>query len=61
PHKALALMTPVEYILKENKNCNMWWTHTSSCTTFITCYHKYATLLLASYIFVLLFVPELTS
>ncbi|EIO7820806.1 transposase [Escherichia coli] len=31
PHKALALMTPVEYILKENKNCNMWWTHTSPC------------------------------
>lgn len=31
PHKALALMTPVEYILKENKNCNMWWTHTMSC------------------------------
>ncbi|MGR9522188.1 hypothetical protein ACTTDK_23395, partial [Escherichia coli] len=31
PHKALALMTPVEYILKENKNCNMWWTHTSIC------------------------------
>ncbi|MCI5333878.1 IS481 family transposase, partial [Escherichia coli] len=30
PHKALALMTPVEYILKENKNCNMWWTHTPS-------------------------------
>ncbi|MFV2750197.1 IS481 family transposase, partial [Escherichia coli] len=28
---ALALMTPVEYILKENKNCNMWWTHTSPC------------------------------
>ena len=27
-HKALALTTPVEYILKENKNCNMWWTHT---------------------------------
>lgn len=24
-------MTPVEYILKENKNCNMWWTHTNSC------------------------------
>ncbi|MCL3950232.1 hypothetical protein M4Z75_18710, partial [Escherichia coli] len=21
----------VEYILKENKNCNMWWTHTMSC------------------------------
>ncbi|MDX7963904.1 hypothetical protein Q2304_03700, partial [Escherichia coli] len=31
PHKALALMTPVEYILKENKNCNMWWTHTGYC------------------------------
>ncbi|MFY4524749.1 hypothetical protein PQ655_25455, partial [Escherichia coli] len=31
PHKALALMTPVEYILKENKNCNMWWTHTPPC------------------------------
>ncbi|MGR9520407.1 hypothetical protein ACTTDK_13710, partial [Escherichia coli] len=31
PHKALALMTPVEYILKENKNCNMWWTHTVTC------------------------------
>ncbi|MGR9562646.1 hypothetical protein ACTTDI_22455, partial [Escherichia coli] len=31
PHKALALMTPVEYILKENKNCNMWWTHTNAC------------------------------
>ncbi|CAD5741328.1 transposase [Escherichia coli] len=30
PHKALALMTPVEYILKENKNCNMWWPHTST-------------------------------
>lgn len=28
--KALALMTPVEYILRENKNCNMWWT----CTVF---------------------------
>ncbi len=26
PRKALALMTPVEYILRENKNCNMWWT-----------------------------------
>ncbi|MCI5442354.1 DUF2303 family protein, partial [Escherichia coli] len=32
PHKALALMTPVEYILKENKNCNMWWTHTEAKT-----------------------------
>ncbi|MDV5032943.1 IS481 family transposase, partial [Escherichia coli] len=34
PHKALALMTPVEYILKENKNCNMWWTHTRPCNSF---------------------------
>ncbi|MDY9761402.1 IS481 family transposase, partial [Escherichia coli] len=33
PHKALALMTPVEYILKENKNCNMWWTHTINWLT----------------------------
>lgn len=31
PHKTLALRTPVEYILRENKNCNMWWTHTSPC------------------------------
>ncbi|MDA6336382.1 IS481 family transposase, partial [Escherichia coli] len=31
---ALALMTPVEYILKENKNCNMWWTHTCPCNSF---------------------------
>ncbi len=28
PHKSLELLTPVEYILRENKNCNMWWTHT---------------------------------
>ncbi|MEY0471035.1 IS1 family transposase [Klebsiella pneumoniae] len=21
-------MTPVDYILRESKNCNMWWTHT---------------------------------
>ncbi|WP_137647482.1 IS3 family transposase, partial [Escherichia albertii] len=33
PHKALALMTPVEYILRENKNCNMWWTHTINWLT----------------------------
>ncbi|MFZ5079102.1 IS481 family transposase, partial [Klebsiella pneumoniae] len=26
----LELMTPVDYILRESKNCNMWWTHTSS-------------------------------
>ncbi|WP_154818938.1 hypothetical protein, partial [Enterobacter hormaechei] len=24
----LELMTPVDYILRESKNCNMWWTHT---------------------------------
>ncbi|MEN5826431.1 IS481 family transposase, partial [Klebsiella pneumoniae] len=27
----LELMTPVDYILRESKNCNMWWTHTSAC------------------------------
>ncbi|MCF0340486.1 hypothetical protein L0F16_27395, partial [Klebsiella pneumoniae] len=31
PHKSLELMTPVDYILRESKNCNMWWTHTQSC------------------------------
>ncbi|MFU8564039.1 IS481 family transposase, partial [Klebsiella pneumoniae] len=30
PHKSLELMTPVDYILRESKNCNMWWTHTDS-------------------------------
>ncbi|HBZ3740278.1 TPA: IS481 family transposase [Klebsiella pneumoniae] len=30
PHKSLELMTPVDYILRESKNCNMWWTHTST-------------------------------
>ncbi|MFP8516983.1 hypothetical protein ACLH04_23500, partial [Enterobacter hormaechei] len=29
PHKSLELMTPVDYILRESKNCNMWWTHTN--------------------------------
>ncbi|MFU8233224.1 hypothetical protein ACNAR5_27915, partial [Klebsiella pneumoniae] len=29
PHKSLELMTPVDYILRESKNCNMWWTHTT--------------------------------
>ncbi|HHC2225492.1 TPA: IS481 family transposase, partial [Klebsiella pneumoniae] len=29
PHKSLELMTPVDYILRESKNCNMWWTHTA--------------------------------
>ncbi|HHT0573324.1 TPA: IS481-like element ISKpn28 family transposase [Klebsiella pneumoniae] len=31
PHKSLELMTPVDNILRESKNCNMWWTHTSPC------------------------------
>ncbi|MEB4359996.1 hypothetical protein QA652_23645, partial [Klebsiella pneumoniae] len=31
PHKSLELMTPVDYILRESKNCNMWWTHTAGC------------------------------
>ncbi|MDQ9440666.1 hypothetical protein RF095_07560, partial [Serratia marcescens] len=31
PHKSLELMTPVDYILRESKNCNMWWTHTRPC------------------------------
>ncbi|SAL93835.1 hypothetical protein KPHVMX_740001 [Klebsiella pneumoniae] len=31
PHKSLELMTPVDYILRESKNCNMWWTHTYHC------------------------------
>ncbi|MEN5991532.1 IS481 family transposase, partial [Klebsiella pneumoniae] len=26
----LELMTPVDYILRESKNCNMWWTHTGA-------------------------------
>ncbi|KAA5797666.1 transposase, partial [Klebsiella pneumoniae] len=33
PHKSLELMTPVDYILRESKNCNMWWTHTSRSVT----------------------------
>ncbi|MDV0903095.1 IS481 family transposase, partial [Citrobacter freundii] len=28
---SLELMTPVDYILRESKNCNMWWTHTLYC------------------------------
>ncbi|MEB5572202.1 IS481 family transposase, partial [Klebsiella pneumoniae] len=35
PHKSLELMTPVDYILRESKNCNMWWTHTSPCNMLI--------------------------
>ncbi|HBT6039799.1 TPA: IS481 family transposase [Klebsiella pneumoniae] len=33
PHKSLELMTPVDYILRESKNCNMWWTHTGNVAT----------------------------
>ncbi|EFI5801680.1 hypothetical protein GW090_25010 [Escherichia coli] len=25
PHKSPELLKPAEYILRENKNCNMWW------------------------------------
>ncbi len=31
PHKSLELMTPVDYILRESKIDNMWWTHTPPC------------------------------
>ncbi|SYU51527.1 protein hokG [Klebsiella pneumoniae] len=27
-------MTPVDYILRESKNCNMWWTHTDMLTKY---------------------------
>ncbi|MBG8758032.1 IS481 family transposase, partial [Klebsiella pneumoniae] len=39
PHKSLELMTPVDYILRESKNCNMWWTHTISISRNI--FHYY--------------------
>lgn len=29
PHKGLGLQTPVQYIIKHNKKCTMWWTHTT--------------------------------
>ncbi|WP_446908630.1 hypothetical protein, partial [Klebsiella pneumoniae] len=32
---SLELMTPVDYILRESKNCNMWWTHTGTCCRII--------------------------
>ncbi|VAQ97247.1 transposase [Klebsiella pneumoniae] len=44
PHKSLELMTPVDYILRESKNCNMWWTHTAKqkchhrCETEMSCF-----------------------
>ncbi|MDK1976971.1 hypothetical protein MKR01_18380, partial [Klebsiella sp. K4-154] len=36
PHKSLELMTPVDYILRESKNCNMWWTHTVAVLSFVS-------------------------
>ncbi|MDZ2461929.1 transposase, partial [Klebsiella pneumoniae] len=36
PHKSLELMTPVDYILRESKNCNMWWTHTVDAKSGLT-------------------------
>lgn len=40
PHKSLELMTPVDYILRESKNCNMWWTHTSPVNAKQKCHHR---------------------
>ncbi|MEL1865330.1 hypothetical protein ACO0TW_13110, partial [Klebsiella pneumoniae] len=40
PHKSLELMTPVDYILRESKNCNMWWTHTSSCFSTVCWFNR---------------------
>ncbi|MFP8761306.1 hypothetical protein ACLH1L_02440, partial [Klebsiella sp. 1SOBk11mer] len=37
PHKSLELMTPVDYILRESKNCNMWWTHTNAFKQLCSC------------------------
>ncbi len=31
PHKGLGLKTPVQVIIENNKQCNMWWPHTISC------------------------------
>ena len=30
PHKGLGLKTPMQYIIENNPQCNMWWTHTGS-------------------------------
>ncbi len=40
PHKSLELMTPVDYILRESKNCNMWWTHTTPVNAKQKCHHR---------------------
>ncbi len=29
PHKGLGLQTPMQYIIKHNKKCNLWRTHTN--------------------------------
>ncbi|MFI4498560.1 hypothetical protein VAI99_16740, partial [Klebsiella pneumoniae] len=39
PHKSLELMTPVDYILRESKNCNMWWTHTFTLIPYLQSYN----------------------
>ena len=31
PHKGLGLKTPMQYIIENNPQCNMWWTHTLTC------------------------------
>ncbi|NEY79715.1 transposase, partial [Klebsiella pneumoniae] len=49
PHKSLELMTPVDYILRESKNCNMWWTHTNSTFIKITS-NQYLIVLLSLYL-----------
>ncbi|ORU89495.1 MAG: hypothetical protein A6F71_00590 [Cycloclasticus sp. symbiont of Poecilosclerida sp. M] len=28
PHKGLELKTPMQYIIENKPQCNMWWTHT---------------------------------
>ncbi|ORU94662.1 MAG: hypothetical protein A6F70_09605 [Cycloclasticus sp. symbiont of Bathymodiolus heckerae] len=30
PHKGLELKTPMQYIIENKPQCNMWWTHTRS-------------------------------
>ncbi|MGR8819074.1 hypothetical protein ACPZ8L_19590, partial [Klebsiella variicola subsp. variicola] len=48
PHKSLELMTPVDYILRESKNCNMWWTHTFCCGKTFRCILGVAMILILS-------------
>jgi len=30
PHKGLGLKKPMQYIIENKPQCNMWWTHTQS-------------------------------